>query len=117
MDSSVVGEQVAAGPQVAVEPQASPEPSKPIHFTGLNGLRFIAALSVVARHMEQLKIYYLGGQSQYDPNFFLYRIALTGDDGVTLFFVLSGFLITYLLLAEYQQSGTIQLKSFYARRI
>jgi peptidoglycan/LPS O-acetylase OafA/YrhL len=116
MDSTVSGDPIATVPRVTAEPQVSSELSKPIHFPGLNGLRFIAALCVVFRHMEQLKIYYLGGMDQYAPDFFLYRIALTGDDAVTLFFVLSGFLITYLLLAEYQQSGTIRLKSFYARR-
>lgn len=36
--------------------------------------------------------------------------------GVDLFFVLSGFLITYLLLTEKQQTGTISLKNFFARR-
>src|SRR6202008_4140263 len=102
--------------QVVIERQASQELPKTIHFPGLNALRFIAAMCVFVRHMEQLKIYILG-REHYDPDFILYKIALTGDDGVTLFFVLSGFLITYLLLAEYQQSDTIRLKSFYARRI
>jgi peptidoglycan/LPS O-acetylase OafA/YrhL len=36
--------------------------------------------------------------------------------GVHLFFVLSGFLITTLLLQEWQQRGTISLRSFYRRR-
>lgn len=39
-----------------------------------------------------------------------------GAGGVTLFFVLSGFLITSLLLEEYTVSGRIGLRSFYARR-
>ncbi len=86
-----------------------------IYFPGLNGIRFIAAISVVFRHMEALKIYY-GGSSQHSPDFFLYKIALNGDDAVTLFFVLSGFLITYLLLVEQRQTGTVHLKAFYARR-
>lgn len=36
--------------------------------------------------------------------------------GVLAFFVLSGFLITWLLLKEYDSRGTVSLKSFYARR-
>jgi peptidoglycan/LPS O-acetylase OafA/YrhL len=36
--------------------------------------------------------------------------------GVLVFFVISGFLITYLLLRENQRTGTISLKDFYARR-
>jgi len=37
--------------------------------------------------------------------------------GVDLFFVMSGFLITALLAAEYQRSGTIQLGKFWGRRL
>lgn len=40
-----------------------------------------------------------------------------GDLGVSFFFVLSGFLITYLLLEEKEQTGKIDIKNFYLRRI
>ena len=40
-----------------------------------------------------------------------------GEIGVTLFFVLSGFLITYLLLIESAECESINLKNFYIRRI
>jgi peptidoglycan/LPS O-acetylase OafA/YrhL len=36
--------------------------------------------------------------------------------GVVVFFVISGFLITTLLLAEHEKTGTVSLKLFYARR-
>ena len=39
-----------------------------------------------------------------------------GFEGVTVFFVLSGFLITTLLLSELAEHGSIRLRSFYARR-
>src|SRR5689334_6941698 len=39
-----------------------------------------------------------------------------GYIGVSLFFVLSGFLITSLLLEEYQRAAKIGLKNFYCRR-
>ena len=40
-----------------------------------------------------------------------------GESGVTMFFVLSGFLITSLLLAEQSRSGRIAVRSFYRRRV
>ena len=39
-----------------------------------------------------------------------------GDLGVSLFFVLSGFLITWLLLLEHQETGAVSLRAFYFRR-
>ncbi len=44
-------------------------------------------------------------------------MVLRGGDAVTLFFVLSGFLVTYLLLAENAQKGQINVRWFYVRRI
>ena len=43
-------------------------------------------------------------------------ITPTGDFGVQIFFVLSGFLITSLLLKEREKTGKISLKDFYRRR-
>src|SRR2546428_12856857 len=40
-----------------------------------------------------------------------------GGRGVTAFFVLSGFLITWLLLKENEKSGTVSLSGFYMRRV
>jgi len=82
---------------------------KTIYFPNLNGIRFIAAFMVVLAHIEQTKSYY--GQPFRQS---LYEL---GALGVTLFFVLSGFLITYLLLAEGKDTGDINLKHFYIRRI
>lgn len=39
-----------------------------------------------------------------------------GFVGVDVFFVISGFLITGLLLREYERTGTISFSAFYARR-
>ena len=41
---------------------------------------------------------------------------IPGDLGVTLFFVLSGFLITWLLLREFVATGSISIRAFYGRR-
>ncbi|MGZ3866104.1 MAG: acyltransferase family protein [Bacteroidia bacterium] len=85
---------------------------KPLYFPNLNGLRFIAAFIVIIHHIEQLKNMF--GLKSYWEN---YHIFILGKLGVTLFFVLSGFLITYLLLEEKKEFGFISIKEFYIRRI
>jgi peptidoglycan/LPS O-acetylase OafA/YrhL len=81
-----------------------------IHLRGLNGIRALAALTVLLFHT-----------ASYLPNFNLGSFSFWTDDwagySVTLFFVLSGFLITYLLTMEKTKTGTIHLKNFYVRRI
>ena len=67
------------------------------HRPGLDGLRGLAILLVIFVHAGLL------------PTTF-------GFIGVDLFFVLSGFLITCLLIEEWDQTGRISLKNFYIRR-
>jgi peptidoglycan/LPS O-acetylase OafA/YrhL len=83
-----------------------------IYFPNLNGLRFIAALLVIVHHIEQIKYIY-----NLPNNFSSSFIQIIGELGVILFFVLSGFLITYLLLEEEKRTQTIAVKNFYLRRI
>ncbi|MFD6568266.1 acyltransferase family protein [Micromonospora profundi] len=68
-------------------------------FPALDGLRAVAAVMVFAFHF--------GGPSW---------AWLTGWIGVHLFFVLSGFLITTLLLREEHRFGRVSLRAFYLRR-
>ncbi len=86
--------------------------SNKIYFPNLNGIRFIAAFVVIIHHIEQFKKI-LG----YHNNWENPTIQQIGPLGVILFFVLSGFLITYLLLEEEKQTQTISIKSFYMRRV
>jgi peptidoglycan/LPS O-acetylase OafA/YrhL len=83
-----------------------------VWFKNLTGLRFIAAAMVIADHIEQAR-------SLYGLNniWKLKGIYALGDKAVTLFFVLSGFLITYLLLKEKSKTNTVSIKQFYIRRI
>jgi peptidoglycan/LPS O-acetylase OafA/YrhL len=83
-----------------------------VYFKGLKFIRFMAASLVVIHHTEQFKSIF--GLGNYWENGFIRSL---GDKGVTLFFVLSGFLITFLLLKEREISGTINIKYFYIRRI
>lgn len=86
--------------------------SNTVYFPNLNGVRFIAAFSVLIHHIEQVK------QVFKVPNFYdNHLIKNMGKLGVGLFFVLSGFLITYLLLNEKGRFGHINTRNFYVRRI
>ena len=84
-----------------------------VYFKNLDGLRFIAALFVILEHVTEYKASMVPGYS----NFFRYYFNILGRYGVNLFFVLSGFLITYLLFAELKREHTISVKKFYVRRI
>jgi len=84
-----------------------------IYFPNLSGLRFIASFLVVIHHIELMK-----ANSKTDNYWGVNPfIGIIGKLGVVLFFVLSGFLITYLLLAEEQSFNKISIKNFYIRRI
>jgi peptidoglycan/LPS O-acetylase OafA/YrhL len=64
---------------------------------GLDGIRALAVLLVMVSHF--------GFES------------VNGAFGVLIFFVLSGFLITWLMLKECDRTGTVSLKNFYRRRV
>jgi peptidoglycan/LPS O-acetylase OafA/YrhL len=85
---------------------------KNIYFSGINGLRFLAALAVIITHVELLKEMF--GFKAIWKNPIIFNL---GGLGVCFFFVLSGFLITYLLLVEKEKQGHINIKQFYMRRI
>jgi peptidoglycan/LPS O-acetylase OafA/YrhL len=81
-----------------------------IYFPGLNGIRTIAAIIVVVFHTDQWSHYFgLDPIGFWKTNMHAFA--------VTLFFVLSGFLITYLLITEKKSYGKVNYKSFYIRRI
>lgn len=86
-----------------------------IFFKGLNELRGLAALAVVFHHIELYK------HREKVSSLFAEKnsgwIENLGKNGVYLFFVLSGFLITYLLLSEKTKTDTISAGKFYIRRI
>ncbi|MES2518892.1 MAG: acyltransferase [Bacteroidota bacterium] len=84
-----------------------------LFFPNLNGVRFIAAFWVIVHHIEQFKDKF-GFENQL---FYTRFIRMIGPLGVFLFFVLSGFLITSLLLVEKERTNTINIGSFYMRRV
>ena len=83
-----------------------------VYFENLDGLRFIAFFLVFVQHCFALDL-------NISNNYIhaLREGALSaGDVGVSFFFVLSGFLITYLILSEINLTGQINIKNFYIRR-
>lgn len=82
-----------------------------VYFSNLNGVRALAALMVVISHIELHKIDFHVARIPYITIFNF------GKTGVTIFFALSGFLITYLLLEEKRNFSTVSLKAFYIRRM
>src|SRR5665213_79415 len=83
---------------------APARPRRSVHADGdrwrldIQGLRGVAILAVVIYHADPTLL----------PGGFI---------GVDLFFVISGFLITGLLMRELEERGTVSLRRFYARRI
>jgi peptidoglycan/LPS O-acetylase OafA/YrhL len=82
------------------------------YFKNLNGLRFLAAFLVIIHHIEQFKHIFIFPNYYYQP-----QINALGYIGVTVFFVLSGFLITYILLREKHKTGDVNILSFYIKRV
>ncbi|HEY4616092.1 MAG TPA: acyltransferase, partial [Citricoccus sp.] len=81
----------------AVEHGPAPGGQRHPHRRDIQGLRAVAVLAVFLDH--------LAGWPR------------GGFVGVDIFFVISGFLITGLLLREYERTGTISFRTFYARRV
>lgn len=81
------------------------------HIRGFDGLRGLSIILVLLRHLAV---------EQWLPDVplirRLYWDLASGEAGVNIFFALSGFLITRLLLLEQRRSGSIDLRKFYVRR-
>ncbi len=75
------------------------------HFAALDGLRCLAILGVLFLHSPLS-----------EPAAAVFRLFGRGFLGVDLFFVISGFLITTLLLREQARTGRISIRRFYRRR-
>lgn len=75
----------------------APEVAAPFHVAGLDGVRAVAVVLVILFHLTP-------------------GTMVGGYLGVDIFFVVSGFLITSLLLRERDDSGRVSLRRFWARR-
>lgn len=93
-----------------------------IYFPGLDAIRSIACLIVLSSHLiwetlepaiEKISFYETHPYLQEFLQFFFKN----GSLGVRIFFVLSGFLITYLIIEEIRKRNSLNLKNFYIRRV
>lgn len=112
MQSSVLAPQAKIAPM-----KQTPAPAKAkIFFPNLDGLRFVSFFVVFLYHSLLSILSYLKDASPkvYNVMNFLFQ---HGNLGVNFFFVLSGFLITYLLIKEKEFTGRIHVPNFYVRRI
>ena len=93
--------------------QAVPAPSAPERVAALDGVRGLAILLVVVMHCTFFG-YLLPSPEPLGPDHPVVRVTLLGWCGVDIFFVLSGFLITGILLRSKEQRH--YFRDFYARR-
>ena len=91
------------------------ENPKKIYFENLDALRFLCFLSVFFYHSFYTESIALKNSEAY--HILKKGIFGNGNIGVNFFFVLSGFLITYLLIKEKQLKTKIHLPHFWMRRI
>jgi peptidoglycan/LPS O-acetylase OafA/YrhL len=79
------------------------------YVASLNTLRFLGAVAVIATHLGSKGFLDRRGLGR------LY-VLVSGTTGVTLFYVLSGFLLTSLALTEIDRRGAFSFKNFFIRR-
>lgn len=84
------------------------------YFGNLDFLRVVAFAMVFGLHTKLTTT--LGLLSENSYYHLLLGTMFDGGLGVSFFFVLSGFLITYLLLVEVNSTGQVALRNFYMRR-
>lgn len=85
---------------------------KRVYFDYLDSLRFFAFFVVFVAHSAIL--FPISSDWFYT---FYRNILSNGSYGVNFFFILSGFLISYLLLAEKKETGNVSIKTFYLKRV
>jgi len=105
-----VGALTCRGEAMTQVDEAITPPDKTLRYRALDGMRAVAILFVLSAH----------ARSSVDmpayPQWW-WHLGDLGSLGVRIFFVLSGFIITHLLLRESSREGSISLRAFYIRRI
>jgi peptidoglycan/LPS O-acetylase OafA/YrhL len=103
-------------PDIAPRADIAPKAPVPFYLPELDGLRFFAFLAVFITHTVGFGS---GGSHHHLPAWLgdlLGAVGTAGNFGVDLFFTLSSFLITSLLLRELETNGRLDIRQFYIRR-
>ncbi|MGH7814493.1 MAG: acyltransferase family protein [Candidatus Binataceae bacterium] len=82
----------------------------------LDTLRFFSFLCIFGFHIIDLDLMRNMPLSSWKPGLALHIVMMTGIS-IDLFFVLSSYLITKLLLKEWSREGQVDIKAYYVRRI
>lgn len=100
---------------MSTQAETTPLPTTIRKYPSLNGLRTLSVFLVIVSHfyLQTSLIADLEGNSFLRPFILLLR---DGALGVNIFFLVSGFLITSLLMREERETKTVSLKGFYMRR-
>lgn len=100
---------MAAMEAAASQTTALSAPSPATRLPSLDGWRAVSILLVLGTHCAWTEGFPAGWRPFFEWTF-------NGNLGVRFFFVLSGFLITHLLVAERGRAGDVNLRYFYVRR-
>jgi peptidoglycan/LPS O-acetylase OafA/YrhL len=106
-----------ATPALAPLPHDRPAPQAHFYRPELDVLRFIAFFSVFIAHLENAPVPADASPLKAGLLHLYAVVVASGAFGMCIFFLLSAYLITELLIRERAATGSIHLRAFYTRRI
>ena len=101
-----------------MDPESPPRAARRFYYPQLDTLRFLAFAGVFADHAYfETAGQWTARPAWYTPDWWIGSALISGAFGVDLFFVLSSFLITSLLIQEIDTRGRLDVRAFWIRRL